>query len=81
MTSHTIDTAHSDDDIDARIRNISDRILDGVEETLDDLAQPHQLHAAIERVVLAQCAAMVCRHARCRRAQRCRRTPCAAPAA
>ena len=81
MTSQSIDTNSHDDDIYTRIRRISDRILDGVEETLDDLAQPHELHAAIERVVLAQCAALLCRHARCRRAQRCRRTPCAAPAA
>jgi hypothetical protein len=89
MTLPTIDTAHPDDDVDARIRRISDRILDGIEETLTELAQPRVLGTAIEgghildearRAVQARYAALLCPQARCRRANRCRRQPCVVPA-
>lgn len=88
-TPHTIDTISRDDDFDARTRRIRAKILDGIEETLDELAQPRMLHAAIEReevlsevrrAVQAQCAALLCRQALCRRVKRCQRDLCAVPA-
>ena len=78
MTPHN-DTARLDDDLDARTRRISGRILDGIEETLDELAQPRLLRAAIETAVQARCAARLCRNATCRRAGSCRRKPCTLP--
>ncbi len=81
MIPHTIKTAARDDDFAARELRISAKILDGIEETLDELAQPLLLRAAIEDEVQAQCAALVCRQALCRRAKRCRRQPCKVPAA
>jgi hypothetical protein len=85
MTPHTTETARRDqDDFDARYRRISDGILDGIEQTLDELAQPDGLRAAIQRAAAhaldAQACALRCRHALCRRAKRCRRRPCAVPA-
>jgi hypothetical protein len=85
MTPPTTETARRDhEDIDARFRRISDRILDGIEQTLDELAQPAELSAAIERAAAhaldAQAVALRCRHALCRRVKRCRRRPCAVPA-
>jgi hypothetical protein len=80
MISHPLEPAHrNDDDLDARTRRIRCRLLDGIEQTLDELAQPRVLRAAIEREVRVHAAALLCRHARCRRAQRCRRDPCAVP--
>lgn len=88
MTPHSIEPAARDDDFKARERRIRRKILDGIEETLDELAQPRGLHAAIEpeqisnearRAMRAQCAALLCRQALCRRAKRCRRHPCAVP--
>lgn len=79
MTPHSIDTPGHDDDFDARTQRISGKILDGIEETLAELAQPRALHAAIEQIVRSQCAALLCRQAMCRRANRCRRQPCMAP--
>ncbi len=79
MTPHTIDTA-AHDDFDARTRRIRDQILDGIEETLDELARPRVRRAVIVSEVQAQCAALLCRQALCRRAKRCRRTPCAVTA-
>jgi hypothetical protein len=85
MTPHLTDTARRDDDFDARTRRIRARILDGIEETLDELAQPRALHAAtpreeilseVRRAVQAQCAALLCRQALCRRTRSCRREPC-----
>ena len=81
MPPHTIDPTHGDDAFDARTRRIRDRILDGIEETLAELAQPPALHDAIERAVRARYAALLCRQATCRRAKRCRRQPCTVPAA
>lgn len=85
MTEHTIKASARDEDVKARERRIQSRILDGIEETLDELAQPKNhiavLHAAIAQAVTAQCAALLCRQALCRRAKRCRRQPCMVPAA
>ena len=81
MTPFTTDTPDDDDDLDARTRRISHRILDGIEETLADMAQSHAIQAAIARETLAQCSAQHCRHALCRRAKPCRRQPCAVSAA
>lgn len=81
MTPHTIKTAARDNAIEARERRIRNKILDGIEETLAELAQPRVLRAAIEDEVRAQCAALLCRQALCRRAKRCRRQPCAVQAA
>lgn len=79
MISHPIEPAHRDDDLDARTRRIRCRILDGIEQTLDELAQPQLTRAAIGHAVRVHAAALLCRHARCRRAKRCRRDPCAVP--
>lgn len=86
MTPYTTQIPRRDHEtLDARVRRISDRILDGIEQTLDELAQPDALRAAIqraaEREMEAQASALLCRHALCRRAQRCRRQPCAVPVA
>ena len=78
MTPHN-DTARRDDDLDARTRRISGRILDGIEETLDELAQPRLLRAAIEHIVRSQTAPLLCHQATCRRAKSCRRKPCTVP--
>lgn len=72
----SLSPAASDDDLDARIRRIRRRILDGIEATLDDLAQPVVPRAAIANAVAAKAAPRVCPQATCRRAQRCRRTFC-----
>ena len=79
MTPHTIKIASRDDDVGARERYIQNRILDGIEETLDELAQPDTRRAAIDRIVQARCAALRCRHATCRRARSCRSQPCRVP--
>jgi hypothetical protein len=81
MTACQIKTAIRDDDGEARERRLRGQILDGIEATLTELAQPHPLSAAIDRAVRAQCAAVLCRHAMCRRARRCRGQPCKALAA
>ena len=81
MTSHATEAAPRDDDFRARERRIRAKILDGIEETLEELAQPRVLHAAIERAARTHCAALLCRQALCRRAKRCRRKPCAVRAA
>jgi len=85
MSPHSIETPRRDqEDFDARFRRLSERILDGIAQTLDDLAQPDDLRAAIRRAAAhaldARAAALRCRHALCRRAKRCRRRPCAVPA-
>ena len=78
--THAIEPAHRDDeDLDSRTRRIRERLLDGIEQTLDELAQPQLTRAAIDHAVRVHTAALLCRHARCRRAQRCRRDPCAVP--
>ncbi len=84
MTQPTSEPARRDpEDLDARCRRISDRILDGIEQTLDERAQPAELRAAIQRAaehaLHAQAGALLCRHALCRRAKRCRRHPCTVP--
>jgi hypothetical protein len=82
MTPHTINSQrHDREDPDARYRRISDRILDGIEQTLDELARPARLRAAIDHAVAAHCAPLLCSQALCRRAKRCRRQPCTVPAA
>jgi hypothetical protein len=86
MTPHSIDTPRRHHEhLDARYRRLSDRILDGIEQTLDDMAEPARLRAAIqqaaEQALRAQADALLCRHALCRRAKRCRRRPCTVPPA
>ena len=81
MPLHTSDTTYPDDDPNARELRIRRRILDGIEQTLDEIARSDRLRAAAERAALAHYAALLCRHARCRRAGRCRRQPCAVPSA
>ncbi len=81
MTPHTIKPAARDDDSKAREQRIRSRILNGIEETLDELAQPRELRAAIERALQARCAVLLCRQALCRRVKRCRREPCTVPPA
>jgi hypothetical protein len=85
MTQPSSEPARRDpEDVDARFRRISDRILDGIEQTLDELAQPDALRAAIQRAAAhaldAEAVALRCRHALCRRVKQCRRRPCAVPA-
>jgi len=69
------------DDLDARTRRIRDKLLDSIEATLDELAQPRTIHDAVSRAVQramqSHRAALLCRQALCRRAKRCRRDPCA----
>ena len=83
MTPHPIDTAARGDDFEARARRIRGRILDGIEETLDELAQPRVRRAAIDHqvqdILQAHRAASLCRQALCRRAKRCRSEPCKIP--
>lgn len=69
------------DDIDARCARIIQRILDGVEQTLDKLEQPDVLQATIARVAHAHIAPLFCGRALCRRARRCCKQPCEVPAA
>lgn len=79
------DDRHSDDDLDARCRRIRQRLLDGIEETLDELAlqgEPFATQqAAITHAVQAHIAPLCCPQALCRRARRCRTQPCKVPAA
>ena len=74
-----------DDDFDARRARIIGRILDGVEQRLDELEQPavarSLLHASIARVVHAHIAPLSCGLALCQRARRCRGNPCTVPRA
>lgn len=82
MTAHPMQSARQQpDDLDDRTRRIRDRILDGIEATLDELAQPRTIDdmasRAVHRAMQSQRAALLCRQALCRRAQRCRRDPCA----
>ena len=85
FTHHAAPNHHSDDDFDARCMRIRQRLLDGIEETLDELAQPDVTHslqrAAIARAVQMQVAPLYCRQVLCRRAKRCRRDPCTVPRA
>jgi hypothetical protein len=83
MTPYTIDTARrADDDLNVRTRRIREKLLDGIEATIDELARPRgaiereEILGTVRRAVQAQCAFLLCRHALCRRAQRCRRQPC-----
>ena len=68
-----------DDTFDVRARRIGGRILDGIEDTLTELAQPCVQRAAIEHIVKSQTAPLLCRQATCRRAKSCRRKPCKVP--
>lgn len=82
MTAHPMQSARQQpDDLDDRTQRIRDRILDGIEATLDELAQPRTIDdtvsRAVHRAMQSQRAALLCRQALCRRAQRCRRDPCA----
>ncbi|MGN6114078.1 MAG: hypothetical protein ACTHN2_01060 [Nitrobacter sp.] len=84
MTAYPMQPARQQpDDLDDRTRRIRDKILDGIEATLDELAQPRTIHdtvsRAVHRAMQSQRAALLCRQALCRRAQRCRRDPCAVP--
>jgi hypothetical protein len=80
MTAHPMEFARRQpDDLDDRTRRIRERLLDGIEQTLDELAQPHLTRVAIDHAVRVHTAALLCRRARCRRAKRCRRDPCAVP--
>ena len=54
-------------------------LLDGIEATLNELAEPHARRAAIEHIVRSQTAPLLCRQATCRRARSCRRKPCTVP--
>jgi hypothetical protein len=85
MTPHSTEPPRRDpEDFDARSRRITDRILDGIEQTLDDLARPAALRAALQRAgeqaLEAEARVLRCRHALCRRVKQCRRRPCAVPA-
>jgi hypothetical protein len=73
-------TIHPDEDPQARELRLRGRILDAVEETLDGMVRSDALRAAAERAALAHYAALLCTHALCRRAKRCRRQPCAVSA-
>jgi hypothetical protein len=64
------------DDLDARCARLHERLLDGIEDTLDALATQDSQRAAIARAIQAKIAPLMCRHALCRRAQRCRRQKC-----
>ena len=83
MASFICNAAPHDGDLDARCQRIRQRLLDGIEETLDELAQsnhqPAAQQAAIADAVWAHVAPLLCRQATCRRAKRCRRNPCAVP--
>lgn len=82
MTAHPMEFARRQpDDLDDRAQRIRDKILDSIEATLDELAQPRTIDDMVSRTVhramQSQRAALLCRQAMCRRAQRCRRDPCA----
>jgi hypothetical protein len=79
MASFDYDPPARPDNLDGRIRHIRGRILDGIEQTLDEMDAPATQRAAIARAVQAQVAPLLCRQATCRRARRCRRTPCTVP--
>ena len=78
MTPHN-DTARRNDTFDDRVGRMRDRILDGIEATLNELAEPHARRAAIEHIVRSHTAPLLCRQATCRRAGSCRRKPCTVP--
>lgn len=85
MPQHATEPPRRDrEDPDARYRHISARLLDGIEQTLDELERPAalraEIHRAAEQALRAQAGALLCRHALCRRVKRCRRRPCAVPA-
>ena len=69
------------DDLDARCRRVRGRILDAIEETLDELAQPATQRAAMADTLWAHAAPLLCRQTSCGRAKRCRRKPCIVPRA
>jgi hypothetical protein len=71
-------TSAPDEDPKARELRLRGRILDAVEQTLDEMARSDALRAAAERAALGHYAALLCTHALCRRAKRCRRQPCVA---
>lgn len=87
MMPHSFTRARAGDDRDARIARLLDRLLDGLEAALAELTSPlpvtggaidrARLGEAIRRAMRSECAVLLCRHARCRRAGVCRGRPCA----
>jgi hypothetical protein len=75
MASRNHTTTRHDDPED-RCQRLRGKILDGIEDTLDDLAQPEAQRAAITDAMWAHVAPLLCQQAKCRRAKRCRSDPC-----